>query len=333
MNQFSIILPVRNGGEYVKECVNSILAQTYPNFNLIVLDNCSDDGTKEWIENLNNDKIIIHLSQKSLGIEGNWGRIKDVKKNEFITLIGHDDVLLSNYLEVINELIIQYPNASLYQSHFNYIDSKNDFVRTCKPMAETQTAADFLECHIEQSLDSMGTGYMMRSKDFDALGGMPQNYPALLFADYELWIKLIAISFKATTKNILFNYRLHNSTSKTTDAIKYQKAFLEYTKFLSDYKNKNVDIKNISEKKGHIMFNFYCVTLSHRLLQTAKIDRNKSVNDFVKECVIMAQQFLGNNNNFKPYRSPQIIAAILIDSSSLGLHIFSKYRKWKYGSR
>ena len=83
MNKFSIILPVRNGGEYVKECINSILSQTYPNFNLIVLDNNSADGTKEWISELKNEKIIIIPSSKDLTIEENWGRVKDIDKNEF----------------------------------------------------------------------------------------------------------------------------------------------------------------------------------------------------------------------------------------------------------
>ena len=52
MKKFSIILPVRNGGEYVKDCVRSILSQTVDEFDLIVLDNCSTDGTVEWINSL-----------------------------------------------------------------------------------------------------------------------------------------------------------------------------------------------------------------------------------------------------------------------------------------
>jgi glycosyltransferase involved in cell wall biosynthesis len=48
--KFSIILPVKNGGEYVKECVQSILAQSCPDFNLHILENCSTDGTAEWLQ-------------------------------------------------------------------------------------------------------------------------------------------------------------------------------------------------------------------------------------------------------------------------------------------
>src|SRR5690348_15314094 len=186
MAKFSIILPVKNGGEYVKECVNSILSQTVQDFNLIVLDNCSTDGTLEWLQSLNDQRIIIHQSQKPLSIEENWARIKSVPKNEFITLIGHDDILNKNYLETMLNLIKKHPSASLYQSHFQYIDSKGDLLNNCKPMDEKQFAHEFLGAYMCRSIDSTGTGYMMRSVDYDNLGGMNTEYENLIFADFDL---------------------------------------------------------------------------------------------------------------------------------------------------
>lgn len=61
-----------------------------------------------------------------------------------MTIIGHDDLLDKNYLQVMNDLINQYPDASLYQTHFRFIDAKGNFIRHCKPMAEKQTAAELL---------------------------------------------------------------------------------------------------------------------------------------------------------------------------------------------
>ncbi len=193
--KFSIILPVKNGGEYVKECVRSILAQTYPNFILHILENCSNDGTSEWLQTLHDERIIIIPSEKALSIEENWARILSIQRNEFMTIIGHDDLLDDNYLEVMKGLIHQYPDASLYQTHFNFIDAKGNFIRHCKPMKEKQTAAEFLSCFLQRNIDVNGTGFMMRSKDYDAIGGIP-SYPNLLFADFELWIKLTSLNYK-----------------------------------------------------------------------------------------------------------------------------------------
>ena len=93
MHRFSIILPVKNGGSYVKECINSILKQTLRDFTLQVLDNCSTDGTREWIDSLKDERIVMYPAERPLTIEENWGRIKDVVKNEYITMISHDDIL------------------------------------------------------------------------------------------------------------------------------------------------------------------------------------------------------------------------------------------------
>ena len=85
MPKYSVILPVRNGGEYVKESVNSVLAQYYSDFNFIILDNCSTDGTFEWLQSLTDERIILYPSDKSLTIEQNWARVLTIPKNEFIT--------------------------------------------------------------------------------------------------------------------------------------------------------------------------------------------------------------------------------------------------------
>lgn len=224
INRYSIILPVHNGGEYVKECVHSILSQTLNNFNLHILDNCSTDGTLQWAQSLTDDRIKIYSAQNSLTIEESWERILHLPKNEFITLIGHDDILSENYLEVMDELISRYPDASLYQAHFNYIDSKGKIIRACTPMKDRENAEEFLTSLLTNNFDIMGTGFMMRAADYDMLGGIPA-YPNLLFADFELFVNLARINYKATSLQNCFSFRLHQSTTSVSPDIKIQQAF------------------------------------------------------------------------------------------------------------
>lgn len=324
MNQFSIILPVRNGGEYVKECVNSILNQTYSNFNLIVLDNNSSDGTKEWIESLHNDKVIIYPSTRDLSITENWARAVDVTKNEFMTLIGHDDVLYPNFLQEINNLIEKYPDASLYQSHFDYIDGKGELIRKCKEMSEIQNVSEFLKCQFLQTLDSMGTGYTFRTKDYQILGGMPTNYENLIFADYELWVRLINIKYKATTLENCFGYRIHNNTSKTTNGELYQSTFNKYIHFLTELR-KDRSVANIIDKYGKIFLLYFCESLSHRILKTAKSERKVTVWAFVQNCNKLGSSFIPKES-FSPLLKVKIFAAVVLDNF-VGRLIFSFYKK------
>jgi len=329
---FSILLPVRNGGEYVKECVYSILSQTYTDFKLHILDNNSNDGTLKWLNSLNDERIEITPSPVSLSIEENWARIRSIKKNEYMTLIGHDDRLLTDFLKEMKNLIIQFPDASLYQSHFNYINAKGDFVRGCKPMSEIYSSASFLQSQIFRTFDSMGTGYVMRSEDYDSLGGIPHVYPGLIFADYELWLRLTDKSFLVTTKHTLFEYRLHQSVSKTFDAINYQKSFILYLKFLSNFIKNGSTLKNVIDNYGYKFVLFHCKSLSLRLLKEPKHKRQKRVTQFIFECEEITNVLLKSGKKFKPYMSLKIILSILIDKSHLLSYLYVFYRKIKYNN-
>ena len=279
--KFSIILPVKNGGDYVKECVDSILSQSLQDFNLVVLDNCSTDGTLEWLQSLNDPRIVIHQSEKPLSIEENWARIKSVPKNEFITLIGHDDVLNTNYLQVMADLIQKHRNASLYQSHYHYIDGRGKILRNCLPMDEVQQAHEFLALYMCNLIESTGTGYMMRSKDYDGFSGINPGYNNLIFADFALWISLMGLSYKATSFDVTFKYRIHNSVSKVTNGEAYQQAFDKFLEYIIEQGGKNEKIQLVSERYGKKFLLYFCEALSHRVLKTPRDQRKITVKNLI----------------------------------------------------
>lgn len=321
MSRFSIILPVRNGGDYLKACVSSILNQTNRDFNLIVLDNHSTDGSLEWVSSLSDSRIIIHSSATSLTIEENWGRIKDVTKNEFMTMIGHDDILDRFYLEEMDKLIAKYPEATLYQTHFSYIDKDGEITRLCLPMDEIQQAFEFLACQMNSTIDSTGTGYMMRSKHFDELGGMPQNYPNLIFSDYHLWISLASKGFKATSQKECFQYREHLSVSRITNGEQYERAFGEYVKFMTGLKQRS-EFDTVINRYGLKMLMHFCESLCHRVLKTPKNNRRIKVRDVVQNFNSYAK-ILIPGQSFMPLKKPGIRYAIFLDQSRVTRNAFN----------
>lgn len=324
--KFSIILPVRNGGEYVKQCVRGILSQSLQDFNLIILDNCSSDGTLEWLYSLNDSRIVFHESDKALSIEENWSRIKDVPKNEFITLIGHDDLLCPDYLEKMDQLILLHPDASLYQAHFQYIDNEGSLIRNCLPMDEMQYAHEFLACVMCRTIDSTGTGYMMRSKDYDAVQGIDPAFEKLLFADYALWVRLTLLSYKATSMHMTFKYRAHESVSRTTGTQKFINAFERFINFIKEHSEQNAEIRLVTQRYANEMLLFYCESLSHRLLKTPRKERELLVGDFIEMCKRHAHT-LSPLNVFDPERNSKINIAKKLDSNDLGRMLFKIAKK------
>lgn len=324
--KYSIILPVRNGGEYVKVCVNSILSQTLNDFNLLVLDNCSTDGTFEWIDGLKDERIKIFPAQKSLTIEENWSRITGIEKNEFITLIGHDDVLDNDYLQVMDLLIEKFPEASLYQTHFRFIDEHGKEISKCLPMTEVENAAAFLHSFLTDKIDIMGTGFLMRSKDYDAIGGIP-FYPNLLFADFELWLNITLKSYKATAEKECFAFRKHVSTTTSSPDTKMQQAFGQFINYLKNLKEKDLLFKKEIEENGIAFIEFYCRGLAHRLMRTTKEKRNGlTVKSFLDDCKHYADELVPGNN-YNPTNNKSVLLAKYIDSNTITRNMFLLFKK------
>ncbi len=327
MAKYSILLPVRNGGNYLKECIASILSQSMTDFNVIILENFSTDGTLEWIKSLNDKRIIIVPAQKPLSMAENWGRITGIAKNEFMTMIGADDILDSNYLEVMDSLINKHPDASLYQAHFRFIDSQGKIIRNCKPMKETETVAEFLGTIFNNTISIMGTGFMMRSLDYNKLGGIP-SYPDLLFADFELWLELTRISYKATALERTFSYRIHQESATSISSYsKYALGFKKLMIYFKKLKQSDVRISDCITDNFTGFINYYCQGSAHKLLRTPVSKRDGvKVSDVLKGYKTFANELLPGSN-YEPTKTLSIQLAKMIDSNFVTRNLFLLFKK------
>ena len=327
MATYSIILPVRNGGEYIKECIRSILAQSLNDFNLIILENFSTDGTKEWIETLHDERIIVIPAEKPLSMQENWGRIAGIAKNEFMTMIGADDILDPQYLEVMDSLIKKHPAASLYQTHFRFINSQGKVIRNCKPMKEIETVKEFLGSICNNDISIMGTGFMMRSSDYDRLGGIPM-YPDLLFADFELWLELTRISYKATAAERTFSYRVHEqSTTSSSSYSKYAAGFKRLMMYFKKLKQSDSSVSDYITNNFTQFINYYCQGSAHKLLRIPVSKRDGvMVKDVLNSYKAFADELIPGNH-YEPTKTFSIRIAKMIDSNFITRNLFLLFKK------
>lgn len=97
----SIGMPVYNGEEHLAAAIESALAQTYRDFELILCDNASTDRTEEicrWFAGLDL-RIRYHRNPENLGASGNFRRALELARGEFFKWLAHDDLLAPTYLE------------------------------------------------------------------------------------------------------------------------------------------------------------------------------------------------------------------------------------------
>ena len=225
--KYSIFLPVKNGGKYIATVIDSILVQQLHDFVLIILENKSTDNTMSIIRGYEDPRIFVVEAPIALGICENWKRIYDFLatktiETEFCTIIGHDDVFYHNFLSVVDALVADYPDASLFQTHFDMIDENNTVFRTCKPIPLHETYRDFFLARCWAIRDSFGTGYVFRTSDYIKIGGIP-DLPLLLWSDDLMIMRLTRLSYKVTATEVGSAYRQH---SKSTSGSKTKNRFV-----------------------------------------------------------------------------------------------------------
>ncbi len=327
INNFSIIIPFKTGKQYLLDCLQSVLAQDYPHYEIIILADITSntDDALHAIKDLKNPKITIQLSDKNLDILQNWRRIKDLDKKEYMTILGYDDILCKGFLNCINNLINTDPEASLYHTHFNYINSNSEAIKECQPLPTQMTASDYLEYTLKESIDIMATGYVFRSKDYDAIGGIPTSYPNLIYADAQLWIELSKKSHLVVDPSIQFSFRIHSSVTKTSKDKILLDAFILFLDYLKGLKQESANFELIIQSNLTAFAESTTKAMAHRLLRTPKMNRqgltiDKVTNEIAGKCKQMEVPY-------SPFKIKSIQIARFIETTPLLNELFLIFKK------
>lgn len=139
---FSIIIPNFNSSKTIYETVNSIVSQSYKNFELIIQDDFSTDNSLEIIKKFNDPRIKIFKNSKNLGYGPNLELGRKNASYEYIIICGNDDILRSDLLESYSKIYINSNIGAIVRPFYEYIE-KNKPVR-------------FRSYNIEKTYDEIG---------------------------------------------------------------------------------------------------------------------------------------------------------------------------------
>lgn len=123
--RLSIGLPVYNGERYIKFALDSILAQTFNDFELIISDNASTDSTMQICQEYaaRDSRIKYHRNLENIGAAANFNRTFQLARSPYFKWAAADDVLSPTFLEKCVEILDQNPNVVLSYTKANRIDS------------------------------------------------------------------------------------------------------------------------------------------------------------------------------------------------------------------
>lgn len=211
----SIGMPVYNGEKYIRRALDSLLGQTYKNFELMISDNASTDETKEICEEYaKRNKRIKYIRQKeNMGGANNFNFVLEQATGEYFVWASHDDIWEPCFISELVELLRTNPVAVLAFCHFDNIDIHGMHVRSYPKINRLFSARTRLgrAHHFMWSKGRDGKANLicgvMQTSVIQAVGGFPFNLGEYGI-DILMVFRLTLIGDFIMSNQLLFHKRL-----------------------------------------------------------------------------------------------------------------------------
>lgn len=236
----SIVIPCYNDREYIEQSVNSALNQTYPNIEVIVVDDGSNKKTKVTLKKLE-PKISKLITQENKGQSTARNIGIRASKGEYILILDSDDYFELTFCEKAVNYFLKNENVKIVSCYSNLLFDELS-TTIFKPRGGEITKFIL-------SNGAMGTS-MFRKKDWNTVDGYDESMK-MGFEDWEFFIRILKQGGKAEIiKEVLYNYRKRqNSTTIRANKIKYKLLNYIYLKHKETYiKHYDIFIEHLLNK-------------------------------------------------------------------------------------
>ncbi|NDW17544.1 glycosyltransferase [Dysgonomonas sp. 216] len=202
---FSVLIAQYNNGRYLEEAISSVYNQTYKNWEIIIVDDCSADNSKEiYAKYSSDDRIKIFSNSINCGCGFTKRRCVEEAKGVICGFLDSDDALLPNALEKMVRIHVEKPNVGLVFSRFYYCDENLNI----------QTESRFLVIDAGKSYftnRNYGPEHFASFKKqyYDKTTGLSANYR--LGVDQDLYFKLEEVGDICVLNEFTYKYRFHKN--------------------------------------------------------------------------------------------------------------------------
>lgn len=201
----SVLIPVYNAERYIAEAVESILAQTFADFELLIVDDGSTDSSLFIVEAYarRDDRIRV-TSRKNCGIVATRNELLSKSIGQYCALLDADDIALPERLSHQVRYMEQHPHVVVVGSRVLLIDSDGEPIHE---MADLFTHEQIDRQHLEGITQIYHPSAMLRREAVEQVGGYRDDYPSA--EDLDLYLRLAEIGQVVNLADVLTRYRQH----------------------------------------------------------------------------------------------------------------------------
>ena len=206
MPKISVVLPTYNGIKFIKQSIDSVLNQTFTDFELIIINDCSTDGTRELVEDYarKDARIRVFHNETNLKLPASLNKGFELAAGEFYTWTSDDNRYEVDALEIMAKALDENPNVGMVYCNCLVIDENDRVVDAWKLSQPTGIRTG----------NCIGACFMYRSEVANKVG----KYDTTMFLaeDYDYWLRIYENYQLLHLSNFLYYYREHGESLTAT---------------------------------------------------------------------------------------------------------------------
>ena len=225
----TVVIPNYNYAHYLRACVDSVLAQTHPDIEIIVVDDGSKDTSKEVLDSYGDKITAVFQQNQGVSAARNNGAQKGT--GEFIAFLDADDVWLPEKVEKQITRFVADPALGLVHVGVDEMDADGNSLLIRLEGSDGDATADMLSLGRKGVLGG-GTGLMLRRRVFDEIGGFDLRLSTS--ADWDLSFQAASRYPVGFVHKILLRYRIHNSNMHANIRVMEHDMTIAFEKAIGD---------------------------------------------------------------------------------------------------
>ncbi|MBD2095429.1 glycosyltransferase [Trichocoleus sp. FACHB-591] len=295
MPQVSVVIPTYNAIAYLPDTVASVLEQTYPDFELLIVDDGSSDRTVEWVSALTDARVRL-ITQENQGSAGARNRGIAESQGEYIAFLDADDLWAPTKLEKQVRCLEADPAVGLVNTWVVNMDAAGNLT---DQVLMSDAEGEIWQAIAEENQIFCGSSPMVRRSCFETVGVFDQTLRSA--EDWDMWIRIAARYHFAVVKEPLVFYRQH-ANSKSNNLQRHlnhrlkviDKTFASASPELQHLKNRAYGRAHLSVAWKPLLAKDYDTALSLRRQALTYYPQLRSTKSYLRlGLIITAMRWLG----------------------------------------
>ena len=209
-NLISIITPSFNHETYISRFIESVISQNYQNWELIIVDDCSEDETFQIAQKYKDERIKLYKNEYNAGVNYTINKAFELSSGQIVTTIASDDELNDNALSKINDYFNSHDDIDFTSCNLKVIDENSlpskAYPNSMLPELKEREKHDILHDMFFHGNQLYAPGMCFRRKVLEKI--LPQSFSSILFQDYITNIDALIYFNLGIIKDCLVKYRI-----------------------------------------------------------------------------------------------------------------------------